>query len=184
VKIARKGFKRYATPIVRGRPTPPLYRELVPAAPKEEAIIDTPGHGRGAAIVGPGQGSLDSAFDDIAEARARMPPFGIACTRWKRDAPCRRRFSDGMLDPQRWQSYLKLRCGGCLARTKRQMFPAAAGSKAALEEDPPGHAFREESTGSKLRLGPGSKSAPHPQGDPWDEKLRLNWNRSGGAACW
>jgi ribosome biogenesis GTPase / thiamine phosphate phosphatase len=88
----------------RGRHTT-TYRELVPL-PQGGAIIDTPGMRE--LQLWAGQGSLDSAFDDIAELALECR-FRDCLHQVEEGCAVQAALLDGRLDPQRWQSYLKLR---------------------------------------------------------------------------
>lgn len=88
----------------RGRHTT-TYRELIPL-PRGGAIIDTPGMRE--LQLWAGQGSLDSAFDDIAE-RATRCRFRDCLHQAEDGCAVQAALLDGTLDPGRWESYLKLR---------------------------------------------------------------------------
>jgi ribosome biogenesis GTPase len=88
----------------RGRHTT-TWRELSPL-PHGGAIIDTPGMRE--LQLWAGQGSLDSAFDDIAELALRCR-FGDCAHGVEEGCAVQSAIVEGALDGERWQSYQKLR---------------------------------------------------------------------------
>jgi ribosome biogenesis GTPase len=88
----------------RGRHTT-TYRELAPL-PQGGAIIDTPGMRE--LQLWAGQGSLDSAFDDIAEL-AQQCRFRDCAHGVEEGCAVQAAILDGALGAERWESYLKLR---------------------------------------------------------------------------
>jgi ribosome biogenesis GTPase len=88
----------------RGRHTT-TWRELSPL-PRGGAIIDTPGMRE--LQLWAGQGSLDSAFDDIADLALRCR-FRDCAHGVEEGCAVQTAILEGDLDGERWQSYLKLR---------------------------------------------------------------------------
>jgi ribosome biogenesis GTPase len=88
----------------RGRHTT-TYRELAPL-PQGGAIIDTPGMRE--LQLWAGQGSLDSAFDDIAEL-AQQCRFRDCAHGVEEGCAVQAAILDGALGAERWESYMKLR---------------------------------------------------------------------------
>src|SRR6185295_512492 len=88
----------------RGRHTT-THRELVPL-PTGGALIDTPGMRE--LQLWAGYDSLDSAFGDVAEL-ALQCHFRDCSHGVENGCAVQAALGDGRLDPERWQSYLKLR---------------------------------------------------------------------------
>jgi ribosome biogenesis GTPase len=88
----------------RGKHTT-TYRELVPL-PSGGALVDTPGMRE--LQLWAGYGSLNSAFDDIAELALRCH-FRDCAHGAENGCAVQAALGEGTLDPERWQSYLKLR---------------------------------------------------------------------------
>lgn len=88
----------------RGRHTT-THRELVPL-PTGGALIDTPGMRE--LQLWAGFDSLDSAFGDVAEL-AQQCRFHDCAHGVENGCAVQAALGDGRLDPERWQSYLKLR---------------------------------------------------------------------------
>jgi ribosome biogenesis GTPase / thiamine phosphate phosphatase len=107
----------------RGRHTTTC-RELSPL-PRGGAIIDTPGMRE--LQLWAGQGSLDSAFDDIAEL-ALQCRFGDCTHRVEEGCAVQAAILDGGLDGERWQSYQKLRAEVAWHERKTDV-PAALAEK-------------------------------------------------------